>query len=344
MATASVSVEFQNLTLSECFDQGLSSYESICDSTEPAKESGTQYRIIKCMKILEHTTQLVSAAGMFSDNETIEEVPTADVKYMLLPFMLGSLALKLTNNGNRLDVVKTAEVYFRDYLQRCKDYGLTDHTIPPVYTDSEETTTQATMDFSLMARRRAEKIKSYKEQKLMESQLQLLKEQNERESVDDEMKRKYIISLLKYNIGKALEELDSLQAEMRILHYKLKHEDKDNPENAKSQKLKPKPLMPIIITKNELQKQVFGAGYPSLPTMTVEEFCQKRINDGIWHLPTADNTKCLQQLSEAPEPEQEDKEDKINEEEEENERQRLNARDEYKDDHRRGWGNRHNRS
>lgn len=70
------------------------------------------------MKILEHTTQLVSAAGMFSKNENIEEIPTADIKYMLLPFMLGSLALKLTNNGNRLDVVKTAEVYFRDYLQR----------------------------------------------------------------------------------------------------------------------------------------------------------------------------------------------------------------------------------
>lgn len=68
--------------------------------------------------MLEHTTQLVSAAGMFSDNENIEELPTADIKYMLLPFMLGSLALKLTNNGNRLDVVKTAEVYFRDYLQR----------------------------------------------------------------------------------------------------------------------------------------------------------------------------------------------------------------------------------
>lgn len=42
MATALVSVEFQNLTLSECFDQGLASYESICESTEPAKESGTQ--------------------------------------------------------------------------------------------------------------------------------------------------------------------------------------------------------------------------------------------------------------------------------------------------------------
>lgn len=45
MATSSVPVEFQNLTLSECFDQGLSSYESICDSTEPAKESGTQVSV-----------------------------------------------------------------------------------------------------------------------------------------------------------------------------------------------------------------------------------------------------------------------------------------------------------
>lgn len=61
-----------------------------------------------------------------------------------------------------------------------------------------------------------------------------------------------------------------------------------------------------------------------------------------WHLPTADNTKCLQQMAETSEQEEED--DKINEAEEENERQRLNARDEYKDDHRRGWGNRHNRS
>lgn len=49
-------------------------------------------------------------------------------------------------------------------------------------------------------------------------------------------------------------------------------------------------------------------------------------------------------MSEAPEVEEAYKEDKINEEEEENERQRLIARDEYKDTHRRGWGNRHNRS
>ncbi|XP_050537470.1 immunoglobulin-binding protein 1 [Daktulosphaira vitifoliae] len=336
------SVEFKNLKLSECFDQGLTSYENICESTEPSKESEVQYKIIKCMKMLEYATQLVSAAELYSNNETIEEVPTSDIKYMLLPFMLGSLALKLTNNGNRLNVVKTAEVYFRDYLQRCKDYGLTDVTLPSPYNETDETTTQFSMDFTLMARRRAEKIKNYKEQKLMESQLQLLKEQNKCENVEEECKRSYIISLLKFNVSKALEEIDSLQAEMRILHYKLKNED--NLDQIKGSKIKSKPLTPIIITKNELQKKVFGAGYPSLPTMTVEEFCQQRINDGVWHLPTAENTKCLQQLDEAPKKHESDNEDQLNEEVEENERQRLNARDEYKDDHRRGWGNRYNRS
>lgn len=43
-----MSVEFQNLTLSECFDQGLASYDSICESIEPAKESGTQVSFNKC--------------------------------------------------------------------------------------------------------------------------------------------------------------------------------------------------------------------------------------------------------------------------------------------------------
>ena len=31
-------------------------------------------------------------------------------------------------------------------------------------------------------------------------------------------------------------------------------------------------MKPFILVKSELQKQVFGAGYPSLPTMTLDEF------------------------------------------------------------------------
>ena len=31
-------------------------------------------------------------------------------------------------------------------------------------------------------------------------------------------------------------------------------------------------MKPFILVKSEMQKQVFGAGYPSLPTMTLDEF------------------------------------------------------------------------
>merc|ERR1711953_1167192 len=34
----------------------------------------------------------------------------------------------------------------------------------------------------------------------------------------------------------------------------------------------PPPRKPMILTKDKLQAKVFGAGYPSLPTMSVEEF------------------------------------------------------------------------
>lgn len=46
------------------------------------------------------------------------------------------------------------------------------------------------------------------------------------------------------------------------------------------------PFRPFIITKDQLQKKVIGAGYPSLPTLTVEEFYEQKVKDGTFQLPT----------------------------------------------------------
>ena len=43
------------------------------------------------------------------------------------------------------------------------------------------------------------------------------------------------------------------------------------------------PLRPFIITKDMLQKQVYGLGYPSIPTMTIEEFFDKKVEEGSLH-------------------------------------------------------------
>ena len=39
-------------------------------------------------------------------------------------------------------------------------------------------------------------------------------------------------------------------------------------------------MKPFILTKDALQAQVFGAGYPSIPTMTLDEFYQKEVREG----------------------------------------------------------------
>lgn len=87
--------------------------------------------------MFEDATKLVSIVDMFSENETFDEVSTENVKYFLLPALLGTLAMKLCNMEDRMHIVTVAEIYFVDFLKRVKAYGLTDANIPHVQSDRE---------------------------------------------------------------------------------------------------------------------------------------------------------------------------------------------------------------
>ena len=41
-------------------------------------------------------------------------------------------------------------------------------------------------------------------------------------------------------------------------------------------------LQPVIITKDKMQREVYGLGYPSLPVLSVDQFYEKRVADGWW--------------------------------------------------------------
>lgn len=240
------------------------------------------------MQLLEDATRLTSLGSVFSHNESVEEVATADIKLFLLPALLGTLTLKLTSR-ERAEIVQTADIYFRDFLQRCKDYGITDIDIPPPSEANEDEDSfssgpqPARFNMEAAARRRASKIKEYHEQKALEADIESMRKYLATTD-NDELKRKYYLSLIKSYISKALEELDALEAEKRILKHmaKVKREESmaGTEEKKKANVRKPKPLVPIIITRDEVQKKVFGAGYPSLPIMTVQEFYEQKIKDG----------------------------------------------------------------
>lgn len=344
-------------SLSELFDKGFDLFNEINQTKESTNSLKVQSDVKQAMHIFEESTKLVSLVDMFSDNENFDEIPTENIKYFLLPALLGTLTTKICNADDRMHIIDVAEIYFVDFLKRLKSYGLTDIQIPEKNNiETEETAIERSKSnaemITQMVSVRNTKIQRYTEQKELEARLKILKQGMEDLNIDDESKREYFKTLLKVYVNQALDELRSLADERPILEHMKKMDDgeKKSSHFHKSRNTSAK-LKPIIITRDELQKQVYGAGYPSLPVLTVQEFYDQRVKDGDWPDPSQRNkinNTCLQDIAKNESNTEQDKEDedkeKMIEQDDEESLNRARAMDEYKDTHRRGWGNRYNRS
>jgi len=349
----------QQKKLTEIYEEGYNLYEEILHTDQPTNSGDIQVKIRRAMKLFEDATRLASISSLFSSNESVDEVATNDLKYFLLPALLGELTQKLSVT-DRTEVVDTADIYFRDFLQRCKDYGITDVEVPMPALETEEQAPVVAAhsltpaeSLKKAAQSRASKIQQFNEQKALQAELKAMR-QHLNSSVDDELKRKYYMTLIKCHINDSFGELDSLQSEKEILKYMANIRPGGSLSASNSQEKlpkgpKPKPLKPIILTKDEVQKKVFGLGYPSVPTMTVKEFYDQCVKDGVF--PDADTVKARslqdlasQQNAEAIADQEAAALERLVEEDDDETLARARAVDEYKDTHRRGWGNRYNRS
>ncbi|XP_011861988.1 PREDICTED: immunoglobulin-binding protein 1b [Vollenhovia emeryi] len=351
-------------TLSELFDNAFELFNSINNTTEPTNSSKVQLDIKRTMHMFEDATRLVSMVDMFSDNETFEEIATENIKYFLLPALLGKLTNQICLTDDRMHLVKVAEVYFVDFLKRLKAYGLTDVKIPEIDLtddrkeagDGQNTPQSSSRMLEDMVIRRNVKLQKYQQEKDLESRLNTLKKNLDNPNIDDETKREYFITLVKLYAVRIIEDLNLLKTEKTILE-NMKEMGPMHTLASESQKTQkhrtPGPkLQPIIITRNEIEKKVFGAGYPSLPVLTVQEFYEQRVKDGDWPDPSQHNATNSRRLQDAANENtsatNEDSEAVLKEEMEEKDDpehlERTRAMDEYKDTHRRGWGNRANRS
>jgi len=109
-----------------------------------------------------------------------------------------------------------------------------------------------------------------------------------------------------------------------------------------------RPLKPIVLTRDQLQARAIGRGYPSVPTMTIDEFYESLAQRGL--APTPEQAKQAAATSGPTYPmaneieKEEIRNEKFIEKDDSEMLAYLRAKDDYKDDHHRGEGNRHNRS
>ncbi|CAH7460569.1 immunoglobulin-binding protein 1b [Phodopus roborovskii] len=335
--------ELQKLRLPDLLETGQQLLEEVEASTQPMGSKLIQDKVKRALEILEKASDMLSELDLFSQNEDWEEIASPDLKYLMLPALKGALTLKLVGTSHRFNHLQEAREYFMNFLTQSHNYHVADFQLPWAQSSSPEgnPTTSAILEPTLiaMASQRQAKIQRYKQNKAVEQRLSTLKSAVESGQAEEERVREYYLLQLRRWINISLDEIESIDQEIEILR------ERDFSGEKSASPLPPQersPMKPFILTRSVAQAQVFGAGYPSLATMTVNDWYEQHQKSKV--LPSDQEVE-----KQAPPPEshkatqQEEKELEQKEEGEgEGTHHRMQQWDDWKDNHPRGYGNRQN--
>nr|CBX25280.1 hypothetical_protein [Oryza brachyantha] len=156
--------EDADLPLPALFDKA-SHLHSLASSSSLDQEG-----IRKGVDLLRRCDEMVSKLGLFSSNETKDDVSTANLKYLLVPYYLGEMTEKVVQE-DRIPVLKASQDHLKEFISICEALEL----IPE---DELELSRQKQPD--TVANRRAQKVARFKRQKAAETKLLEIKERKER--------------------------------------------------------------------------------------------------------------------------------------------------------------------
>ncbi|NWT70933.1 IGBP1 protein, partial [Prunella himalayana] len=329
--------------LAELLALGRRLWDELEASTEPSSGApAVQDKVRQGLDALQRAAAMVTQLELFSENEELEEVASADLKFMLLPALLGALTLKQVDLSRRKEHLESAREHFLRFLKLCRNYGLGSFQLPPGQEEPGSPSAPrdpAQPNLVAMAMSRTAKIERYKQKKELENKLASMSSSVESGTADEDQIREFYILQIQKWISTSLEEIESIDQELVIL--KSRDAAKQAPAGPRGPSRPARaPMKPFILTRDAAQARVFGAGYPGLPTMTVDDWYEQRRKQGI---------VSQQGFGEPGSPpcasdEEMQKQKQETEEEEDDEEALRKARDwdDWKDTHPRGYGNRHN--
>ncbi|XP_011731110.1 immunoglobulin-binding protein 1 [Macaca nemestrina] len=326
--------------LPELFETGKQLLDEVEVATEPAGSRIVQEKVFKGLDLLEKAAEMLTQLDLFSRNEDLEEIASTDLKYLLVPAFQGALTMKQVNPSKRLDHLQRAREHFMNYLTQCHCYHVAEFELPKTKNNSAENhTANSSMAYPslvAMASQRQAKIERYKQKKELEHRLSAMKSAVESGQADDERVREYYHLHLQRWIDISLEEIESIDQEIKILRERDSSREASTSNSSRQER---PPVKPFILTRNTAQAKVFGAGYPSLATMTVSDWYEQHRkygalpDQGVAKATPEEFRKAAQQQEEQEEKEEEDDEQTLH---------RAREWDDWKDTHPRGYGNRQN--
>ncbi|KAI3987973.1 hypothetical protein MKX01_021087 [Papaver californicum] len=214
--------KIEEMTLPALFEQARKIYSMDCDSAID------QEIIKKGCEALETCDEMINKLGLFSANETKEDVSTSNLKYLLVPFYLVELTETLSHR-DRVEVVKTSQAKLKKFITFCEAMELVPEEELQILAEEASDTPAAI---------RAKKIGRFRRQRAAETKLQEIKERKERrgrslrasalstpveageeDALDDdgEEEREAWLTTISLSICKAFDMLEMLKKEKEML-------------------------------------------------------------------------------------------------------------------------------
>ncbi|KAL2339606.1 hypothetical protein Fmac_007546 [Flemingia macrophylla] len=154
----------EDLPLPALFEQARKIHAAATDS------AADQEVVRKGCEILHRCEDMVNNLGLFSSNETKEDISTTNLKYILVPFYLAELTEKIAHD-DRILILKASQAKLKEFISFCEAMEL----VP-----KEELESYSEGALQSVADQRARKIARFKRQRAAESKLLEIKERKER--------------------------------------------------------------------------------------------------------------------------------------------------------------------
>lgn len=155
--------------------------------------------------------------GIFSANETLEDIITSELKYFVLSYHLATLYSLKAAGSHRAEYLRISMVKYKEFLKLCLQYNL----VPKderkyLQLDSEHDPSQK-LGFTQSSDRRTIRIQRYKLERELQRTIDDLSQKRVADVVDEERSRKLELALLRMAVSSAVQELESSEAELQIL-------------------------------------------------------------------------------------------------------------------------------
>jgi immunoglobulin-binding protein 1 len=312
---------FRHITILDHFNMAEAdrSLRSVFEDAEQRREtvehssdsnSGVfQNNILSAIQLYEQCLAIADRISLFSPNETLEDINTADLQYLLLNYRLAELILRINNHSQRRANLQNSQDRYHRYLKQLDSYDMLSKSDASLLEQYQETpTTFSTASTTDPGARRDAKIRRFKEEKALRTKLEYMRKNPSVLQNDDSAYREVQLTEIAYSTHQTFQSLESIAQELHILSLAPQsplpdstrgpdnRERNTRPADNYSERLdasmtnnprgplldsKGKPLRPFTLTskRQDLRNGVFRPDH-NLPTMSIDEYLEEERRRG----------------------------------------------------------------